>query len=301
MHVQYDRSITVDRMLLDSSHLTLLAALTRNETLAAASADIHLSPSAASRRLREAERRVGYRLAEVDGRSMSLTTAGRILAEAAVTTADQLAEAELAARWLGSNVTRNVRIGVEFYDSISWLLPTIENHSFEIVRVPTGESERALERRQADLVVTVQSTRTKHSALIADDLLTLVVSPSHELAERPQVSADDVAANRYLAGALDPQPGFEYDSFFRPASTAPTNITTISSLGCLLDLVSSGQGITIQPSRVVAPLRADLCCVPLDRNLPVSWSARMGPSPSEQTAALLAHWTEGLAAGLGRW
>ena len=275
-------------MLLDSGHLELLAALTRHDTLAAASTAIHLSPSAASRRLQEAERRLGFTLATVDGRSMRLTAAGRIVAEAAVATEAQLSEAELAARWLGSGAERPLRIGVGFFDTLAWALPDLSTHAFTITRVGLHPAEPALTNNVVDIVMDVRNERPPANAVtLAEDRLTLVVGTTHPLAELAVAAATDIAPYRYLGSALDPQPGFEFDAFFRPANTSPGDITTVESLTCLLDVVASGQAVSIQPSRVVAEQRGDLRTIPLDRHVPVEWVAIAGPSPSDAAVEFL--------------
>ena len=87
-------------MPLDRQHLELLRALTEHRTLRAAATSINLSPSAASRRLHDAERRVGVALTRTDGRALELTSAGRYLAEVARDADRLLTEAEVAARVL---------------------------------------------------------------------------------------------------------------------------------------------------------------------------------------------------------
>ena len=275
-------------MLLDSGHLELLAALTRHDTLAAASAAIHLSPSAASRRLQEAERRLGFALAMVDGRSTRLTAAGRIVAEAAVATEAQLSEAELAARWLGSGAERPLRLGVGFFDSMAWALPDLAAQAFTISRVGLHSTDPALANNAVDIVLDVRNECPRTNAVtLAEDRLTLVAGTNHPLAEHTVAAASDIAPFRYLGSALDPQPGFEFDAFFRPANTSPADITTVESLTCLLDLVATGHAVSIQPSRVVDQRRTDLRMIPLDRHVPVEWVAIAGPSPSDAAVDFL--------------
>lgn len=275
-------------MLLDSGHLELLAALTRHDTLAAASSAIHLSPSAASRRLQEAERRLGFALATVDGRSMRLTAAGRIVAEAAVTTEAQLSEAELAARWLGSGAERPLRLGVGFFDTVAWALPDLATHAFTISRVGLHSNDAALTNNAVDIVLDVRNQRPAANAItLAEDRLTLLTGTEHPLAERTVATASDIAPFRYLGSAIDPQPGFEFDAFFRPANTSPADITTVESLTCLLDLVATGHAVSIQPSRAVDERRTDLRVIPLDRHVPVEWVAIGAPSPSDAAVDFL--------------
>ena len=131
-------------MALERLHLELLQALADHSTLRSAAASINLSPSAASRRLDEAERRVGVTLTRTDGRSLELTPAGRYLAEAARAAARTLDDAEIAARWLDRGAAQPVRVGLGFHDTITWALdPTTP---FEVLRTTETSWASSIER-----------------------------------------------------------------------------------------------------------------------------------------------------------
>ena len=66
---------------LERQHIDLLVALRHSGKLATAAQLVHISASAASHRLKEAERRLGVALTATDGRSIRLTPAGLHLAE----------------------------------------------------------------------------------------------------------------------------------------------------------------------------------------------------------------------------
>lgn len=283
---------------LDTSHLELLAALSENSTLASASKSINLSPSAASRRLQDAERLLGVSLTSKSGRTLRLTAAGRILAEAAAHTSKQLAEAELAARWLGNDGKQPIRIGVGFQDSISWLLPKSVDLRYEIARVGQDTAGQKQTIGELDLVIDVIGAETTNpgvgeheksaqsrsgnnksefgdSHVLAGDELVLVVGADHPLTKQQSVSAAAVATQTYLAGALDPQPGFEFGQFFLPSGDCPTDIVLIQSFSLLVDLVARNEGITIQPRRsIVGPRERGVVLIELDRSIPVAWVAK---------------------------
>jgi len=213
---------------------------------------------------------------------MRLTAAGRIVAEAAVATDRQLSEAELAARWLGSGIERPLRIGVGFFDSVAWALADLDMQAFSIARIDLHPTDRPLTNNEVDLILDVRKDCPDSNAVtIAEDQLALVVAATHPLSGQTTARAGDIAPFRYLGSALDPQPGFEFDAFFRPANASPANITTVESLACILDLVATGGAVTIQPSRAVPERRDDLRVVPLDRDIPINWVAIAGPSPSD--------------------
>ena len=263
-------------MALESAHLELLAALLDNTTLAAASRTISLSPSAASRRLQDAERLVGVALTEKSGRTISLTPAGRLLAEAASASARRLSEAELAARWLGATGPRPVRIGVEFFDAVAWLLPHQDVAPYEVVRT-TGLNRSGTDFTAIDLMIDAVGSDPatfddQNWKVLGVDQLALVVGAGNPLAKASQIAVSDIVGERYLAGSADPIPGFEFERFFLPSGDCPKDIITIASFSLLMDLVARNDGVTIQPSKAVAKnQRPGLTVVPLDRSIPIAW------------------------------
>lgn len=271
-------------MSLDRPHLELLAALTEATTLAAASTEIGLSPSAASRRLREAERRVDTQLVEVDGRTLRLTVAGQVLADSAMLILDQLAEAELTARWLGAADTAPIRIGVGFHDDLAWGLPHPDTLSVEIIRSPTRQAADALVRRRVDLTIDVAGAGLHDGRTLIDDHLTLVVGPNHRLAGRPSVGAADIEDERYLASDPTPLPGFELEHLFLPSGHSPRHIVRVESFAAAMRLIERGHGISIQPLRSATGIgRSALRVVPLDREIPMQWFAKRGDRQHDET------------------
>lgn len=276
-------------MVLDSSHLELLAALARSGSLGAASTQINLSPSAASRRLKDAERLLGVPLTAKTGRTRRLTAAGRVLADAAISSSAQLSEAELAARWLGSAENQPVRIGIGFHDAISWLLPRFDQHPYEVRRRRPDARFTAANRSEAlDLTVDVTGPVPVGAVSLQTDELRLVVPPDHELADGRRITVADLAPHPYLVGESEPIPGFEFERYFLPSGATPNRIVPIESFSLLIDLVAAGHGVSIQPTAAVVALgRVDVVVVALDRTIPVNWVAESNGRLSDRTAQFI--------------
>jgi len=277
-------------MALDRPHLELLGALARHPTLRAAAAAINLSPSAASRRLAEAEARVGATLSVVSGRTIALTAAGRYLANAAGEADRLLDDAELAARWLDRGVERSIRVGLAFHDTLAWAYGPIEG--IEVIRTTGRSWPSDLADGHIDMLIDVGDPPTGvEQHRLARDRLVAVVPIDHPLHARgTAVNGPDLADLTYFAGALEPQPGFEFERLFRPSGATPTNIVLIESATAILDLVAAGHGVSIQPSLTVRG-REDVATLALVESIDVTWSTRTRPTPNDaitHTVALLA-------------
>lgn len=277
-------------MELDRSHLELLAALANNSTLAAASAEINLSPSAASRRLQQAARRVGVSLAETDGRTLRLTAAGRLLAEAAADSNRRLAEAELAARWLAGSHAAPFRVGVGFHDQVTWLLPPIDDAHIEIIRSPTTQARDALARRRVDAIVDVASPDGHRGQVLRADELILAVSTNHPLATATAVSVSDLVDECYFASNPNPMPGFEFERFFVPGGNGPRLIAQVEALSIAVDLIARGDGVSIQPRRAIeARAHPGIAIASLSVEIEVEWFAEAEEENAPVLAALVAN------------
>lgn len=283
------------RMALDRRHLELLRALGDHPTLRAAAASINLSPSAASRRLAEAEARVGATLSVVSGRAVELTTAGRYLADAASEAERLLDDAALTARWLDRGVERSTRLGLTFHDTLAWAYGPIAD--VDVIRTTDRSWVGDLADGRIDVLVDLGDTAPgveRHP--LVEDHLVAVVPIGHRLHERgTAVDGPDVADLTYFAGALEPRPGFEFERLFRPSGATPTSIVLIESATAILDLVAEGHGISIQPS-LTALGRDDVATLDLVEPILVSWYARTRPAPSDTITRVVSLLADALTA-----
>ena len=287
-------------MPLDRAHLELLRALTEHTTLRAAATSINLSPSAASRRLHDAERRIGVALTRADGRSLELTSAGRYLADAARDADQLLADAEAAARWLDRTAARPVRLGLSFHDTIGWAIDPAT--PADVLRTTERGWPGALTDGTLDIVIDVGDVAPGHTRIaLGLDRLVAVVPPGDELTTRTSgVDGPDLIEPTYFASAVEPRPGFEFERLFRPSNSGPSDIVRVESAAYLLDLIAAGRGVSIQPRLAVGD-RADVAIVELTEPIDVQWFAHLGTDADPAATALAHHvadrFTSALAGG----
>ena len=286
-------------MALDRHHFQLLAAIARHGQLGAAARALHLSPSAASHRIREAERRLGVTILEREGRVAKLSPAGRLLATAAQATERQLVQAEQASRWLtGPAEVERLRVGVGPLDTVPWFqqlfaLPgQLGLHSIDLVTVNGGNEERALRANEIDLSIIASSERQTQSThhLLATDHLVAVTDTTFGLPKGERLFAPHhLRGHDYLAVSFDPLPGWELDQFLDPAESEPRSLRLVDRASMLLELVAAGHGVSIQPSAVVgsADNRGRLRTFELTVDLPIYWYAVTGASPTSVVVKLI--------------
>jgi LysR family transcriptional regulator for metE and metH len=274
---------------LDRRHTELLVAIRHTGHLGRAADALSISASAASHRLREAERRLGVALTAADGRSLRLTPAGLHVAEVAEIAQTSLRSAEETARWLASAERPTVRLALDFYDTAPWFagLVGVEDRSsdVDIVRVPYDGVTDAVLGRRADVgvgAVPVDVPVVDVTRHLADDELVGVVPAAHPAAVRGTLEPEDISTAVYITAGDRPQHGFEHHEFFEPAGVRPHRLRKVESLALVLRLIHRYGGITVQPGLALAD--ADLSgleIVPLaGEPVRVRWMFSLRPDPS---------------------
>lgn len=269
-------------------------ALRHSDTLAGAAAIVHISPSAASRRLQEAERRLGVELTVAEGRSVRLTSAGLHLADVGEIAQSSLRSAEETARWMYSADRPAVRIALDFYDTAPWFeqligLPDLPS-DVDFLRVGHDQTTDAVERRVADLGVVVVAATTPPGNVLSTDRLVGVVAATHPAAARGELLPSDIADVTYVTAGDRPRHGFEHHEFFEPAGIRPHRLRKVESLAMALRLIRSFGGITVQPALALrTPPLDGLVVVPLaGRSIPVRWELVLRAHADDDELAMAA-------------
>lgn len=277
---------------LERHHIALLIALHHGGTLSRAADTLHISASAASRRLQEAERRLGVQLTIAEGRSIRLTSAGLHLAEVGEIAQSSLRSAEETARWMNSADRPAVRIALDFYDTAPWFeqligLPDLPS-DVDFLRVGHDQTMDSVARRVTDLGVVVVAADTPHGNVLSTDHLVGVVSATHPAASRGEMLPSDIIDATYVTAGDRPAHGFEHHGFFEPAGVRPHRLRKVESLAMALRLIRSFGGITVQPTLALrTPPLDGLVVVPLaGRPIPIRWELVLRPNPDDDELAM---------------
>src|SRR5579859_3821852 len=113
-------------MYLEIRHLKLIVAIAETRSVTGAGNRLHLTQSALSHQLKDAEERLGVRLFDRKNRKMELTTAGARLLQTANSV---LAELDRAAKDILERETRSpglIRLSTQCYTVYHWLPPRLK-------------------------------------------------------------------------------------------------------------------------------------------------------------------------------
>lgn len=266
---------------LDRRHIELLVALKQTGHLSNAASMLHLSASAASHRLREAERRLGIQLTVAAGRSIEMTQAALHLAEIGEASQRAMRSAEETARWMASANRPAVRIALDFYDTAPWFERLVGQPglpcALDFVRVGYDDVDAAVARGRADLGVVVQpagaATNKRRDMMLCSDELVGCIRNDHPAAQRGALWPSDIETTTYTTAGDRPAHGFEHHEFFEPSGVRPRHLRKVESLAMALRLIRSFGGFTVQPALALreAPLDG-LTIVPLhETNIAMQW------------------------------
>jgi LysR family transcriptional regulator for metE and metH len=259
---------------LEVRHLKLLAAVAEEGSVTEAGRLLHLTQSALSHQLRDAEEKLGAALFLRLGKKMVLTSAGEKLLESARKVLDELRGAESHIEGLNGGSQGVVRVSTECYTCYHWLPPVLKKFQAKFPRVDvdivleaTARPIEALLAGKLDVAVITCPPRNKSIRLTptCEDELMIVMAAKHRLASYSHVEPGDLAGETVLC-----YPPKEESTLWRkvlqPARVEPERVVTIPLTESMVDMASAGLGVAflarwaigsyLQAGRVVArPLR----------------------------------------------
>jgi len=195
---------------MDARHLALLRELADRGSVTAVAAATHRTGSAVSQQLRTAERDLGVRLVEPDGRGLRLTDAGRLLADAAVDVETALARVEARLDEFRGRPTGLVRIAsltsaAEFLVPPALVVLAADGIDVELSDTDVSEEDYASLAADHDVVIGHSllgevprgAGRLSHTVL-AREPLDVVLPADHPLAAKAWLTPRDVVGEPWI-------------------------------------------------------------------------------------------------------
>ncbi len=249
-----ERSMPLKRDIrLEIRHLKLLTAVAEGGTVTAASRRLHLTQSALSHQLRDAEGKLGTALFLRLGKRMVLTPAGEKLLLSARKVMDELRSAELQIEEVNGCTRGVIRVSTECYTCYHWLPPVLKGFSakypdveLKIVLEATPNPIPALLDGQLDVALISCPVRNRNICLTpaCEDELVIVLSPRHRLTSSTHIQPRDLAGETVFC-----YPPKEESTLMlkvlRPARVEPARVITIPLTESIVDMVSAGLGVAL--------------------------------------------------------
>lgn len=245
-------------------HLSLLRELRDRGSVAAVAATTWRTPSAISQQLRTAERDLGVRLVEADGRGLRLTDEGRLLADAALDVETALARAQTRLDEFRGAVVGEVRIAA-LPSAIEYLAPRLLTALSDLpidVRlddVDVAEQDFVGLADDYDLVIghTMRAHPARQRGLVIREVvrepLDIAIPVDHRWGRRPSLRPDEAIGEPWVATP----PGYPFrtllDRVERVTGQPATIVQEVRDNRVAEALVAAGVGIALLPRFTTRP------------------------------------------------
>jgi LysR family transcriptional regulator, regulator for metE and metH len=250
-------------MHLEIRHLKLVAAIAETGSVTRAGNRLHLTQSALSHQLRDAEEQLGASLFERRSGRMSLTPAGERLLQSARTVLEELERAEKEIRNSNGNGSSSgvLRLSTECYTVYHWLPPRLKLFQrrfpavdFELVIEATDNPYEALLEGKLDVAIVCCPIRNRKIiyAPLFDDEIVVIVPPGHRLAGKKYVEVEELARENLI---LYPpkEDSTVLNKFLAPAGVSPRKIQEVMLTDGIIEMVAADLGVAALARWAVAP------------------------------------------------
>lgn len=248
-------------MSLEMRHLKLVAAIAEEGSVTRAGNRLHLTQSALSHQLRDAEEQLGRALFERRSKKMVLTPAGERLLQSARSVLGELERAEKEILECSTETRGVIRLSTECYTVYHWLPPRLKifqkkypGVDVQLVVEATPHPFEALLEERLDLALVwspIRNRKIEYTLLLRDEMVVLV-PPGHRWAGKPFVSAEDFAGEDLIV-----YPPREESSvllqFLNPAGVTPRRVREVALTEAIVSLVKGGMGVAVLANWAVAP------------------------------------------------
>jgi LysR family transcriptional regulator for metE and metH len=247
---------------LEIRHLKLLTAVAETGTVTEASKRLHLTQSALSHQLRDAEEKLGAALFLRLGKKMVLTAAGETLLASTRRVLEELGNAERMIAGANGGLRGVIRMSTECYTCYHWLpcLMTDFHKKFPGVEIrinadATPEVVRALLEGKLDVAISFCNEppdKKLRQWTLFDDEMMLAMSPRHRLAQLDYVRPQDLAGETILVYPPSAESTL-LTQVMQPARVRPARVIEIPLTEGLIELAAAGTGVGMLATWAIAP------------------------------------------------
>ena len=268
---------------LEIRHLKLLTAIAEEGSVTEAGKLLHLTQSALSHQLRDAEEKLGTALFLRLGKKMVLTPAGEQLLLCARRVLGDLSSAETQIEGLNGGSRGVIRLSTECYTCYHWLPPLLKRFHSKYSKVQinidanaTAHPAAALLEGKLDVAIMSSPPRNRSLQLtpMFEDELFMVMACDHRLAANSSIHPKDLAQETVLCYPPREE-SILVNKVLKPAGFEAQTVIEVPLTEAIVELAAAGTGVALLARWAVAPyLEAGKITIrPLARGLRRQWHA----------------------------
>ncbi|WDF59636.1 LysR family transcriptional regulator [Flavobacterium sp. KACC 22758] len=233
-------------------HLKLIKAIVEEGSITKAIDKLHLTQSALSHQLKEAEYQLGTPIFLRTNKKLVLTKAGEKIYELANEILNKLTETESQIKQMVFGEHGEIRISTECFSSYHWLPSVLKqfhllypNVELKIVTEATHIPLQKLLENTIDIAIvsdTIKDHHIKYTELFQDEVV-VVISENHPWADKKYVVAEDFVTEHLIIHSLPMETVTIHQYFLAPAKVSPKKITPLPLTEASLEMVKADMGI----------------------------------------------------------
>ncbi len=243
-------------------HLRLIKAIVEEGSITKAIDKLHLTQSALSHQLKEAEYQLGTKIFLRANKKLTLTKAGEKLYQTANEILDKLSDTEKEIKQLIFGEIGEIRISTECYSSYHWLPSVLKqfqllypNIELKIVMEATHYPLQKLLANVLDIAIVsdpIKDDNIKYLELFQDEMV-MVVSENHPWVNKKFVVAEDFVNEHLLIHSLPLETVTVHQFLLEPANVTPKKITPLPLTEASIEMVKADMGIMAMAKWALQP------------------------------------------------
>lgn len=243
-------------------HLKLVKAIVEEGSITKAITKLHLTQSALSHQLREAEEQLGTQIFHRINKKLILTKAGEKFYETATEVLAKLSDTQVQIKKLVYGEQGEIRISTECYASYYWLpglsrefQSTYPHVELSIILEGIVNPLQKLLDGQLDVAITSDPIKNDHIEYVElfEDEIVAVISRDHLWAGKKYVSAEDFAKETLIIHSFPTESVAVHKHFLAPAKVHPKKIVAVPFTEAAMQMVAANMGIVAMPHWVIKP------------------------------------------------
>jgi LysR family transcriptional regulator for metE and metH len=233
-------------------HLRLIKAIVEEGSITKAIDKLHLTQSALSHQLKEAEYQLGTKIFLRINKKMVLTKAGEKLYEIANEIIDKLSETELKIKQMVFGEFGEIRISTECFSSYHWLPSVLKqfhhlypNVELKIVTEATHYPLQKLLDNIIDIGIVsdqIKDDKIKYLELFQDEVV-MVVSENHPWVNKKYIVAEDFTNEHLIIHSLPMETVTIHQLVLAPAKIIPKKITALPLTEASMEMIKADMGV----------------------------------------------------------
>ncbi len=245
-------------------YLRLIKAIVEEGSITRAIDRLHLSQSALSYQLKEAELYLGTPLFFRRNKKLILTPAGQRMYEMAIGVLKEIDQTETEIRQLSNGEKGSIRISTECYTSYHWLPPVLKkfksifpNVEIKIVFEATHRPVEKLIAGELDLAITSNpelKEGLEYVPLFTDEMRA-VVSPGHYWNNKEYVEAEDFKEVALIIHSLPMDTVSIHRHLLAPKGIQPRELIVLPLTEAGIEMVKADMGVLVMAQWAFEPYK----------------------------------------------